>query len=219
MEKIVIIGNGSYAKMMNQYLKISGFHGACAYAVDACCISEPELDGIEVISLDRLREQFPCEKYDLIMGIGYAQMSQIRKRIFEQCKSWGYHFENYIHPTAIISPDVQIGEGNNILEGVIIEAGATIGNANLFFGGSMVGHESRIGNYNTFAGKSMIAGVVTVENNCFLGVSSAVKDHVVLHDYVLLGAMAYGYKDMEEYSVVVPAKSEILKNKKSVDFL
>lgn len=83
----------------------------------------------------------------------------------------------------------------------------------------MVGHESRIGNYNTFAGKSMIAGVVTVENNCFLGVSSAVKDHVVLHDYVLLGAMAYGYKDMEEYSVVVPAKSEILKNKKSVDFL
>lgn len=219
MKEIVIIGNGSYARMMNQYLKMSGRDMVCAYAVDSKCIEAPEIDGIKVISFEQLKDEFPCEKYDLIMGIGYVQMAQIRKRIFEQCKSWGYHFENYIHPTAIISPDAKIGEGNNILEGVIVEAGVTIGNANLFFGGSMVGHESRVGDYNTFAGKSMVAGLVTVGNNCFLGVSSAVKDHVVLKDFVLLGAMAYGYKDMEEYSVVVPAKSEILKDRKSIDFL
>ena len=219
MKKIVIIGNGSYARMLNQYMKMSGWDEISAYAVDEYCIGEAELDGIEVISLEKLKADYPCEEYDLVLGIGYVQMAKVRKRVFEQCKSWGYHFQNYIHPTAIISPDAQIGEGNNILEGVIVEAGVTIGNANLFFGGSMVGHESMIGNYNTFSVKSTIAGLVTVGNHCFLGVSSAVKDHVTLKDYVLLGAMAYGFKNMEEYSVVVPAKSEILKDKKSIDFL
>ena len=219
MKKIVIIGNGSYARMMNQYLKMSGREAVCAYAVDGCCIEEPELDGIEVISLERLKDEFPCDQYDLIMGIGYVQMAQIRKRIFEPCMAWGYHFENYIHPSAIISPDANLGEGNNILEGVIVEMGVSIGNANLFFGGSIVGHESRVGDYNTFSISAKVAGVVTVGNNCFLGIGSAVKDHVTISDYVLLGATAYGFKDMEEYSVVVPAKSEILKDKKSVDFL
>ena len=219
MKPVVMIGNSSYAKMMNQYRKLTGLNPVCAYAVDEQYIKEQEIDGAQVISFEAMRKQFPCKDCDLMMGIGYRQMAQIRKRIFEQCKLWGYHFENYIHPSAIISPDACLGEGNNILEGVIIEVGCSIGNANLFFGGSMVGHDCYVGDYNTFAGRSMTAGAVTIKNNCFLGVLSAVKDHVVFQDYVLLGAAAYGFKSMEAYSVIEPAKSRILEDKKSVDFL
>lgn len=219
MKKIIIVGNGTYAQMMKKYIDLTSFGEVCAYVVDQEYIQEVELDKVRVISFDEMKEQFSCNDVSLVMGIGYTQMSNIRKRVFEQCKAWGYNFENYIHPTAVVAPDIIIGEGNNILEGVLIEAGCSIGNANLLFGGSMLGHNSCVGNYNTFAGKSMIAGCVTVKNNVFLGVSSAVKDHVILNDYVLLGAMAYGYKDIEEYAVVVPAKSVILKDKKSLEYL
>lgn len=219
MKKIIIVGNGTYAQMMKKYIDLTSFGEVCAYAVDQDFIHEKELDKVRVISFDEMKEQFSCEDVALVMGIGYTQMSNVRKRVFEQCKAWGYNFENYIHPTAIVAPDIIIGEGNNILEGVLIEAGCSIGNANLLFGGSMLGHDSCVGNYNTFAGKSMIAGCVTVKNNVFLGVSSAVKDHVTLNNYVLLGAMAYGYKDMEEYAVAVPAKSVVLKDKKSTEYL
>lgn len=219
MKKLVIVGNSSYSRMMKKYIDLTDYGKVEAYAVDTEYIQVEKIDELPVISFEELRENYSCDEFFLIMGIGYTQMSEVRKRIFEQCKSWGYRFENFIHPTAIISEDVVLGEGNNILEGVILEAGVIAGNANLFFGGSMIGHESAVGDYNTFAGKSMLAGCVTVKDNCFFGVSSAVKDHVTIEDYVLLGALAYGFQDMKAYSVVVPAKSVVLEGRKSTEFL
>lgn len=219
MKKLAIVGNKIMARLLKKYIDMTSYGEVCAYVVDKEFINELELDGINVISFEAFNEKFSNEEIKLIMGIAYSAMGNNRKKIFEKCKQMGYKFENYIHPTAIVPPDLEIGEGNNILEGVIIEAGVSIGNANLFFGGSMVGHDSNIGDYNTFAGKSMIAGFVTVENNCFLGVSSAVKNNITLHNYVLIGAMAFGYKNMEEYSVVIPARSQILEDKKSTDYM
>ena len=217
MKKLAIIGNGTYANMMKIYIDMTSFGKVLSYVADKEFIYESELDGIEVISFEELFERFSEKEITLIMGIGYTQMGNVRKKIFEQCKARGYKFENYIHPTAIIAPDARIGEGNNILEAAIIEAGVTIGNANLFYGGVIIGHDSSIGDYNTFSVKAVTAGFVTVKNNCFFGVASALKNDIIIHDYVLVGAMACGYKDMEEHSVVVPAGSEVLQHKKSTD--
>lgn len=219
MKNLVIIGNGSYSAMMKRYIELTDFGSVLAFAVDEKCIRESVLEGSPVIPLETLRNEFPPEKVELIMGIGYTQMGQIRKEIFETCKIWGYQFANYIHPTAILEKNVILGEGNNILEGVILEESVRLGNANLLFGGSMIAHETTVGNYNTFSVKAVVAGAATIRDNCFLGASSAVKDHVTLKDYVLIGATAFAFKDMEEYSVVVPARSMVLEDKKSTDYL
>lgn len=219
MKELVIVGNSSYAQMMERYIRLSNFGRVVAYVVDEAFISEKEIEGIKVISFEQMKTEYAPENISLIMGIGYKQMSAIRKEKFEKCKNWGYMFENYIHPTAIVSSDAIMGEGNNILENVIVEVGVKIGNANLLFGGSIIGHESTIGSYNTFSLRSVIAGCVQIKNNCFFGAASTVKNHVKIKDYVLLGASAYGFKDMEAYSVLVPAKSVILEGKKSIDYL
>ncbi len=219
MKKLVIVGNGPYSQMMKKYVEQTGFGKVLAYTADAEYIQRKEMDGVPVLPLEGLKEVYSCDEVTLIMGIGYRRMGEIRREVFKKCKRDGYYFENYIHPTALVAHDVTLGEGNNILEGVIIEVGVKIGDANLFFGGSMVGHETTVGSYNTFAGKSMAAGCVIIKNHCFLGISSSVKDHVALEDYVLLGAAAYGFQDMEPYSVVAPARSIVLKDKKSTEFL
>lgn len=192
MKKLIITGNGPYSEMMQKYIVQTGFGNILAYAVDEECISQREIKGIQVISFEELRKSYSGEEVSLIMGIGYRKMGEIRKKVFEKCKAWGYRFENYVHPTALISSDVVLGEGNNILEGVIFESGAVIGDANLFFGGSMVAHETVVGSYNTFSVKAVAAGCAVIQNHCFLGASSAVRDHVTLKDYVLLGATAFG---------------------------
>lgn len=219
MKNLIIVGNGPYSEMMRNYIEQTETGNILAYAVDAECIQQKEIGGIPVLSFENLRKNFPHDEVSLIMGIGYRKMGEIRKKVFEKCKAWGYQFENYIHPTALIAKDTILGEGNNILEGVILEAGTVIGNANLFFGGSMVAHETMVGNYNTFSVKAVVAGCAVIQNHCFLGASSAVRDHVTLRDYVLLGATAFGFKDMDPYSVVVPAKSMMLEGRKSTEFL
>ena len=183
MKKLIIVGNGSYSRMMKRYVELTGFGEIIAYAVDEFCISKGKMDGVPVIPLNTLPENYFYNEVTLIMGIGYARMGDIRKRKFEQCKSWGYCFENYIHPTAVIEKNVVLGEGNNILEGVILEESVVLGNANLVFGGSMIAHETTVGNYNTFSVKTVVAGCATIQNNCFLGAASTVKDHVTLKNY------------------------------------
>lgn len=219
MKKLMIMGNASYARMMKRYIDLASFGEVAAYVADAECIREKEIDRIPVLSLEEMRAGVSCEDVLLIMGIGYKKMGDIRKKVFEQCKSFGYRFANFIHPTAIIEKNVVMGEGNNILEGVILEESVVLGNANLLFGGSLIAHETTIGDYNTFSVKSVAAGCTTVGSHCFIGAAAAVKDHVTMGDYVLLGAMAFGFQDLEAYSVVVPEKSRILDGRKSTDFL
>lgn len=221
MKNIIIIGNGPYAQMMHRYINLTdcGEMNVVAYAVDEKFILEKSIQGVDVISFEKMYELYPTQNIRLIMGIGYKEMGNIRKRVFEYMKEKEYKFLNYIHPTANIASNFDIGEGNNILEGVLIEESVKIGNANLFFGNAIIGHESSVGNYNTVSLRGTIAGCVTIKSNCFMGVASAVKDHVTLEDYVLLGAMAYGYKDIDAYSVVMPAKSVIAEGKNSLEYL
>ena len=217
MRNLAIVGNGTYARMMKKYIEMTSFGQVLAYVVDRDYIVKSIQDSIHVISFEDLFGGYLGQDIALIMGIGYIRMGNVRKQIFERCKENGYRFENYIHPTAVLPLDIEIGEGNNILENVVFEAGVSIGNANFFCGGSIVGHDTCIGDYNTFSVNAATAGFVRIKNNCFIGVSAAIKDHVTLQDYVLLDAMACGFKDMEAYSVVSPAKSEVLYNKRSTD--
>ncbi len=219
MKNVVIIGNGSYSQMMKKYVELTHFGKVHAYVADKNYIHDTILDGIEVISFDELTSKYPPSSFTLIMGIGYSQMAQIRKEKYLFCKKSGYTFENYIHPTAFISEDVILGEGNNILEGVYIQMGCQIGNANLFFIGAKIAHDSIIHDYCTISMNSMLAGHTRIHDRCFLGVGSIVKDHTTLNEAVLLGAQAYAFKDIPANKVVVPAKSAILTDKVSTDYL
>ena len=219
MRELVIIGNGSYAQMMRRYIQLTDFGVTVAYAVDEEYRTKRELDNLPVITLKELKEKFPLEEISLIMGIGYTQMGNVRKRLFEECKRLGYCFSNYVHPTAIVQKNVTLGEGNNVLEGVILEESVIVGNANLFFGGSLVAHESTIGDYNTLSVKAVVAGCTLIGRNCFIGAAATVRDHVRINNYALIGAAAYADEDMEPYSVMVPAKGVVLEGRKSTEFL
>ncbi len=160
MKKLIVIGNGSYARMMKRYIELTDFGQTAAYAVESAFIQEQEMDGLPVVPIEQLKESHSPIEYSLIMGIGYTKMSKVRKENFERCKTLGFHFENYIHPTALIEKNVMLGEGNNILEGVILEEGVVLGNANLLFGGSLIAHETTVGDYNTFSVKAVAAGFI-----------------------------------------------------------
>ncbi|MEE1305134.1 MAG: acetyltransferase [Agathobacter sp.] len=217
--KLIIIGNTEHAATISNYIENTGFGEIIGFSVDKEYIDTPEFCGKPVIDLEKLQEKFSSKDIKLIMGIGYKKMGEIKKNIFLRCKEMGFSFENYIHPSAIVSKDVNLGQGNNILEGVIIESGVDMGDCNILFAGVLIGHGSRVGNYNTFAGKTNISGFVDIGNNCMFGINSTVKDNVNIKDYVLIGASAYAQHDIEEYEVLVSTKSYILEGKKSTDFL
>lgn len=217
-KSLIVIGNGDYARMMERYLHLSG-SGVKAYAVHSAYIEEHNLDGIPVISMKELKKKYDPEEIQLVMGIGYRKMGDIREKVFAECKDLGYSFFNYIHPTAIIEKNVRIGEGNNILEGVILEESVTMGDANILFGGSLIAHGTAMGSFNTLSVKTVIAGCAEIGNHCFVGAAAVIRDRIKIEDYSLIGAGAYASQSTQAYQVIVPMRSTVLEGKKSVDLI
>ena len=213
MIRYLIVGNGDYAKMLNRYLQRTTNISISGYTVPKDIIDKTTIDGIPVVPIEKIKDNFCPDKCKLFMGIGYRNMNQIKEKEYIKYKNLGYSFENYIHPTAIIENNVILGEGNNIFEGVIIQDSTVIGNVNLIYAGVMIAHETIVGNYNSFSANSCIAGCARIGNNCFLGANSTIRDHISLSDYTFVGASAYVEKNTNLYDVIVPSKSMILKGK------
>lgn len=221
--KIIIIGNGSFAKLVYYYLTEYSAKEVCAFSVDNEYIQEKrlELDGkeIPVVPFESLNEFYPATDFDIILGIGYSQMNDVRKKMFFTCKAKGYNIASFIHPTCVIAKNVILGEGNIILENSIIQPFVKIGNGNLLWHNVKISHDDKIGDFNMFAQNASLSGFVNVGQNCFFGNSSVVLDRKNIADYTLVGAGAIVKHDTKPYDVIVPAKSVILENYKSIDFM
>lgn len=86
-----------------------------------------------------------------------------------------------IHPSALIDPRAQIGDGVHIGPFCVIEAGAVIGAYSRVGAGSVIGANSCLGSY------ALVHPRVTLYHQVIVG------DRAILHSGVVLGADGFGF--------------------------
>ncbi len=87
-----------------------------------------------------------------------------------------------IHPTAVISPDAEIGEACSIGAHVVIEAGAKIGARCVIEAQCFIGQQTTLGE------NCHLHPQVTVRERCRIG------NRVILHCGVMIGVDGFGYE-------------------------
>lgn len=217
--KHYVVGNGDFAVLIKKYLYSTHDIAIDGFTVSGDIIKCDVVDNAPVIPTEEMLKTCDPGNCTLYMGIGYRSMNRIKEKVYLDYKKLGYSFSNYVHPSAIIGPEVEIGEANNIFDGAILQACVSIGNANLVYGGALVGHDTVVGDYNSMTVRSCLAGFVKVGNNCFIGANSTVKDHLKISDYTLIGAGTYVSEDTRPYEVVVHSKSYVLEGRNSLEFM
>lgn len=210
IKKVIIIGNTNYSRMLKEYLCDLGID-ITAFCVDKDWIITDKINNLPVIDMDELFYSYSADQYMLIMGIGYTKLGEVRKQIYFRCKNYGYTFMNYIHPSAQIDKTVTIGEGNIIFENVVIQKNCNIGNANLFFSNSTIMHDNKIGCFNTFCAGSVSNGSVMIEDCCFFGANSTLRDSIVVCKHTLVGAGVYVNRNCIENTAVLPLQPSYIK--------
>ena len=170
--------------------------------------------GIPILPFSNLLEFYPPTDTVIYVCVGYGNMNEKRKKISTRIKELGYEIGSFIHPSAVISKDVQL---KNVLvfQNVSIDAFCTIGEGCIFYPGANISHHSTIGNYNFFAPSSCLCGYVTIQDQCFIGANSCIKNGCCVGERSLIGATAYVSMDVEAESVVVPPRSSLLDKKSS----
>lgn len=218
MKDLIIFGNSNFSKLLKWYIDNDDQRKVVAFSTEKEYITDEYFEGVPVVAFDELQVNYPPEQFDILIGVGYRKMNDIRKRVYYSCKEKGYEIASYFHSSSLIESK-DLGEGNIILEQSLVSPFVTLGNCNLIWNNVSIAHDGKIGDFNTISGMAGLAGNVTVKNNCFLGKSCVVSNHLTIHDYSLIGAAAFVGQDIAPYSVVAATKSIILKEKKSTDFL
>lgn len=203
--KLVIVGVSKFSQMLKDYITDLDVD-VLAYTVDEKYIKVKDIDGIPVVSMDKLDSYYSNNDVELVLGIGYSRLGNVKKEMYNRCKKMGYSFYNYVHPSAIIDKSVEMGEGNLIFENVVIQKYSRIGSGNLFFSNSVIMHDNQIGNYNTFGACSVSNGFVQVNDCCFIGANATLRDGIAIGENNLVGAGTYVNRSTDINTGVLTAK-------------
>ncbi len=205
--KLVIYGNGDFAKLMYYYFSEDSDYEVCAFCADESYIKEDELIGKPVLSVNNIEKNFPPSEYKIFVAIGYSNM-RARKKMYDKVKNKGYQCINYISSKAIIDKSFKLGENNVIFQNVTIEPYVSIGNNNIIWSSTTLCHNVSILSHSFVAAQSVIGGFSIIKDNCFLGFNSTIIENITLEKETLVGAKSLVLNDTEEYSkyMGIPAK-------------
>jgi sugar O-acyltransferase (sialic acid O-acetyltransferase NeuD family) len=148
--------------------------------------------------------EFDPSKYAVMISIADPE---IRNNIVERLPKETKYF-TYIHPTALLMGEVEIGEGSFIGAYSILTTGIKIGNHAILNRGNHIGHDCIIGNYFSAMPGSIVSGNVHIGNRVYMGTnSSIIEKKYLLHD-IKLGANSVVVRDIKESGIYAgtPAK-------------
>lgn len=112
-------------------------------------------------------------------------------------------FATLIHPTAVISSNVEIGYGSCVSALACINEFSKIGNFVQIWPQVYLGTGVEMDDFSYAAGKAYIGSYVKVKEGGYLGPSSSVLEFVQLKEWSLVGMGSVVIKDVEAYTKVV----------------
>ncbi len=216
MEEIIVFGNGNISKILSIYLKKK--FNIIAYASKKKFIKSKNFNNRPIYSIERLKKKFSPKKYKLIIAIGYLEMNNVRQNIFENLKSEGYKFVNYIDNSVQIPNDLTIKENNFLLDNVSINPGSSIGNGNIIWSNSVISHNVKLNNFNWVSSGTVISGESSIGNCNFFGSNSIISNNSLIGNSIFIGAGTLITGKIKNESTIINTTSKKIKIK-SLDFL
>lgn len=119
-----------------------------------------------------------------------------------------------IHPSAVISNDVEIGGGSMIMAGSVINIGTKIGRGCIINTGAVVEHDNQLGDYVHIASSSTTAGNVQIGDRTMLGTGTKVIQGIVIGSDTMIGAGSVVITDVSDNCTAVGVPAKIIKYKK-----
>lgn len=190
-----LYGASGHAKVIIDILKAQNI--AIAGLID----DNPHVDQLLGYKVYHNKNEFS----PLIISIGN---NLIRKRIADKLD---VTFGIAIHPQAIISPTVGIGEGSVVMQGAIIQACTTVGRHCIVNTGASVDHECKIEDFVHISPHCTLCGNVEVGEGSWIGAGSVIIPGVKIGKWSIIGAGSVVTKDIPDRVLAVGNRCKVIK--------
>ncbi|MCL9662789.1 acetyltransferase [Paenibacillus hunanensis] len=138
--------------------------------------------------------------------------NQVRKTIVEKMNAFSVKWGKVLHPSTIISPSVQLGEGSVCMPGVIINADSIIGKHVILNTATTVDHDNKILDYVHLSPGVHTAGSVTINELSHIGIGTNIIPGITIGKQVIIGASACVVKDIPNDSLALGCPAKVIDN-------
>ena len=190
-----LFGASGHAKVIIDILKASN------EKIDALVDDNPFID--KLLEYDVLHDKTDISP--VIVSIG---LNSVRKKVVEKLTG---KFGKAIHPSAIVSDTVTIGEGTVIMQGAIIQSCASIGRHCIINTGASVDHECVVEDFVHISPHSTLCGNVVVGEGSWIGAGTTIIPGVKIGKWCVIGAGSVVTKDIPDGYLAVGNRCKIIK--------
>ena len=127
----------------------------------------------------------------------------IRRRVVDRLAAKGVRFATLIHPSAVVTPWVEIGEGTIVMARCTFTADIRIGRHVVFNPGCTVAHDVVVGDYAYISPGVNLSGRSAVDEACHIGTGASVIPGCRVGAGATVGAGAVVVRDVPPGLTVV----------------
>ena len=202
--RIVLIGASGHGKVCAEIAKLVGYDRIIFLDSD---ISRRECAGNAVVGTCDDFERYIDENTFFFVSIGNIDD---RKRLQKRIKRSLGQIASLIHPKAVVSNEVKLGEGSVVMAGAVVNPGTVIGRGCIINTCASIDHDCKVGDYVHVAVGSRVCGAVEVGMDTWIGAGSTISNNVRICERCIIGAGAVVVQDIKEEGtyVGVPAKKK-----------
>jgi sugar O-acyltransferase (sialic acid O-acetyltransferase NeuD family) len=146
------------------------------------------------------------DEYEIMIAIGD---SYIRKEISQRLN--GIKYFSFIHSTAIIGSNVEIGEGSYIGPYSIITTNVTLGKHTILNRTNGIGHDVIAKDYLSMMPGAIVGGSCNIGECVYIGSNSVVKEKISICDNVFFGLNSGVIRDISQSGVFVGTPARKIK--------
>lgn len=195
---IVLIGASGLARELMGYIEDDPrFRVICALDEN----TSNNLPNCEVIS--PLNWDGNCNK--AIYAVGYPEHKQ---EILARYANFRFHWQTYIHPTAVVSKYANLGAGCIISPFAVVAGNACIGDFVFMNVYASVGHDAIVGKFSSLMPYSCVEGYAILGEECLISTGAKIlpKSHIGNRSRVSAGSVVM--QNMPEDTLIygTPAK-------------
>lgn len=214
MKPVVIIGAGGFAREVLDIIdavnaekpqyEVLGYIVDSQYGLPGTMINDKPILG----GYDWLQQR--SEDIMVICGVGSPQD---RYKLVKRAEVMGCRFFSVVHPTAILTRWVQVGQGTVITAGCILTNQIRIGDHVQVNLDCTIGHDAILGNFVTLAPGVHISGNVVLAEGTYVGTGANIIEKLRIGRWSIVGAGSTVLKDVPANTTVVGVPAKVIKQR------
>jgi acetyltransferase EpsM len=199
-KELILLGVGGHAKVIIDIAWLLGFSINGLYD-DNHDFQNNEFYGVKLSG--------PIDPRISGVGIIAIGENKIRKKINENLMD--VKWQTLIHPSAIISKDVEIGVGTVVMAGAIIQPGTRIGKHCIINTGACIDHDCSIEDFVHIAPNCSLAGGINIGEGTLIGIGSSIVQNIEVGRWTKVGAGSVLVHNQPSFCVSLGAPAKPIK--------